>query len=269
MGRSRMDGIEHEEFRGGDESIEDWLDGLEAKMDAMDLRAEGRKIKWCKAKIGPTGLQVLKGIEPIHSYEQARAELLRYFGDEDTVGTAWRNLEFYHAGSKSMGEIAAEIAKYARKASAEEHTRQRLAVRTFIRALPRKIGDKLKEKRISTLKKALEEARYLQTIQEEADRNRQINQLDLAEEETTPLEVQRQSFQPRGMAAGPPRTREYQENRYRRQKELECWACKQKGHFARECTLWLEFLRNRRHEEPREQRRNQDRRGANAYHLNW
>ena len=155
--------MEHEEFRGGDESIEDWLDGLEAKMDAMELRAEGRKIKWCKAKIGSSGLQVLKGIEPIHSWDQAKTELIRYFGDEDVVETAWRNLEFYHAGSKSMGEIAADIAKYARKASTEEHTRQRLAVRAFINAIPRKIGDRMKEKKITTLKKALEEAKYLQT----------------------------------------------------------------------------------------------------------
>ena len=265
-----MDRIVHEEFKGGDESIEDWLDGLEAKMVAVDLRAEGRKIKWCKAKIGSTGLQVLKGIEPIHNWEQAKAELIRYFGDEDVVETAWRNLEFYHAGSKSMGEIAAEIAKYARKASAEEHTRQRLAVRAFINAIPRKIGDRMREKKITTLKKALEEAKYLQTIQEEAERNRQLHKLDLEEEETTPLEVQQQSFQPRGTTIDPQRTRGYQDNRYRRSREIECWACKQKGHFARECTLWLEFMRNRRQEEPKEQRRKPQEHGGNKdYHLNW
>ena len=264
-----MDGMKHEEFRGGDESIEDWLDGLEAKMDAVDLRAEGRKIKWCKAKIGSTGLQVLKGIEPIRDWEQAKAELIRYFGDEDVVGTAWRNLEFYHSGSKSMGEIAAEITKYARKASGEEHTRQRLAVRAFINAIPRKIGDKIKEKKITTLKKALEEAKYLQTIQEEAERNRQLHKLDLEEEEVTPLEVQHQSFQPRRMTTDHQWTREYQENRYRKPKDMECWACKQKGHFARECTLWLEFMRSRRQGEPREQRgRRQEYERTNTYHLN-
>ena len=184
-----MDRMEHEEFRGGDESIEDWLDRLEAKMDAMELRAEGRKIKWCKAKIGSAGLQVLKGLEPIRDWEQAKAELIRYFGDEDVVGTAWRNLEFYHAGNKPMGEIAAEIINFARKASAEEHTRQRLAVRAFVNAIPKKIGDKIKEKKITTLKRALEEAKYLQTVQEEAERNKQIHKMELEEEETTPLEI--------------------------------------------------------------------------------
>ena len=77
-----MDRMEHEELKEGDESIEDWLDRLEAKMDAMEFRAESRKIKWCKAKIGNAGLQVLKGLEPIRDWEQAKAELIRYFGDE-------------------------------------------------------------------------------------------------------------------------------------------------------------------------------------------
>ena len=181
--------MEHEEFKGGDESIEDWLDRLEAKMDAAELRADSRKIKWCKAKIGNAGLQVLKGLEPIHDWEQAKAELIRYFGDEDVVRTAWRNLEFYHAGNKTMGEIAAEIINFARKASSEENTRQRLAVRAFVNAIPKKIGDKIKEEKITTLKKALEEAKYLQTIYEEKRRDKQMQQLGLEEEETTPLEI--------------------------------------------------------------------------------
>ena len=265
-----MDRVEHEEFKGGDESIEDWLDGFEAKMEAMDLRTDVRKVKWCKAKIGSAGLQVLKGIEPIASWDQARTELVRYFGDEDVVETAWRNLEFYHGGSKSMGEIAADIDKYARKASREEHTKQRLAVRAFINAMPRKIGDRMKEKKITTLKKALEEAKYLQTIQEEADRNRHLHKLDIEEDDTTPLEVQQQSFQPRGTMVDPQRSRRYQDNGYRRVREIECWACKQKGHFARECTLWLVFVRQRRQEEPREQRKKpQENGGDKDYHLNW
>ena len=101
-----------------------------------------------------------------------------------------------------MGEIAAEIINFARKASSEEHTRQRLAVRAFVNAIPKKIGDKIKEKKITTLKKALEEAKYLQTVQEETERNKQMHQLGLEEEETTPLEIQNQAFQPRRQNGG-------------------------------------------------------------------
>ena len=314
MEQSKMDRMEHEEFKGGDESIEDWLDRLEAKMEAAELRADNRKIKWCKAKIGNAGLQVLKGVEPIHDWEQAKAELIRYFGDEDVVGTAWRNLEFYHAGNKPMGEIAAEIINFARKASSEEHTRQRLAVRAFVNAIPKKIGDRIKEKRITTLKKALEEAKYLQTIQEERRTDRQIQQFGCEEEETTPLEIQsqtiqrngsngnyqeRQSYQDQNRGFEPRRTTGfYQGNqdfrrqdqmyqprrasgrrgwdqgqsgyRYRDPREVECWACRQRGHFARECSLWREFIKDRRNSQTKEQGGvRQDFEKTPTFHLNY
>ena len=196
-----------------------------------------------------------------------------------------------------MGEIAAEIINFARKASSEEHTRQRLAVRAFVNAIPKKIGDRIKEKRITTLKKALEEAKYLQTIQEERRTDRQIQQFGCEEEETTPLEIQsqtiqrngsngiyqgNQSYQDRDRGFEPRRTTGfYQGNqdfrrqdqmyqprrasgrrgwdqgqsgyRYRDPREVECWACRQRGHYARECSLWQEFIKDRRNRQTKEQ----------------
>ena len=282
-GTIKMDKVE--EFAGGEESIEDWLDGLEAKMEAVDIRGDVRKIKWCKARIGSTGLQVLKGIEPINSWDQAKTELKRYFGDDDAMDTAWRNLEYYHSDSKSLGEIAAEVAKYARKASREEYTQQRLALRAFINAVPKNIGNKLREKRITTLKKALEEAKYLQTLQEEKDRNRPINTVEIRppkEEQEDLVEIQNQTYRtreatgfpqkfkrdletpyppretrrdlempypPRGIGRNlempyPPRGRGFS-----RPRRTECWICRRPGHFTRECTLWIEFLQERRQKE--------------------
>ena len=293
-----MDKVEHEEFAGGEDSIEDWLDGLEAKMEAVDIRGDIRKIKWCKARIGSTGLQVLKGIEPINNWDQAKTELKRYFGDDDAIDTAWRNLEYYHSDSKSLGEIAAEVAKYARKASREEYTQQRLAVRAFINAIPRHIGNKLKEKRITTLKKALEEAKYLQTLQNEKERNKPINTVEIQPAEGKQeelVEIQNQTYRGRG-ATGPPKRFErdlemhypprglernlempypprglgrtwettYPPNNtgrnqeapyptrgrgFNRPRRIECWACRRPGHFAKECTLWIEFLRDQRQKE--------------------
>ena len=302
-----MDKVEHEEFAGGEESIEDWLDGLEAKMEAVDIRGDVRKVKWCKARIGSTGLQVLKGIEPINSWDQAKTELKSYFGDDDDMDTAWRNLEYYHSDSKSLGEIAAEVAKYARKASREEYTQQRLALRAFINAVPKHIGNKLREKRITTLKKALEEAKYLQTLQDEKERNKPVNTVEiqpLEGEQEDLVEIQNQTYRNRG-ATGfsrrferdletpyPPReTRRDLETPYppretrrdlempypprglgrnlemtyppngigrnlempyptrgrgfNRPRRTECWICRRPGHFARECTLWIEFLQGR------------------------
>ena len=274
-----MDKVDHDQFKGGDESIEDWLDGLEAKMEAMDIRAEARKIKWCKARIGSTGLQVLKGLEPIQSWDQAKTELIRYFGDDDATDAAWRNLEFYKAGSKSLGEIAADIARYARKASGEENTQQRLAVRAFINAIPKKMRNRLREKKIPTLKKALEEAKFLQTLQENSEWSQPENWLNAHKDgEEEEEEVPPQLFNMGNAPRVPNRPRSDFERRYpsrgsrnERMQEMECWACKQKGHFARECTLWLEFLDSRQ-----ANRRQQERRGTRqsqaqneTQQLNW
>ena len=250
-------------------------------MEALDVRGDVRKIKWCKARIGSTGLQVLKGIEPINSWEQAKAELKRYFGDDDAMDTAWRNLEYFHSGSKSLGEIAAEVAKYARRASREEYTQQRLAVRAFINAVPRSMGDKLREKRITTLKKALEEAKYLQTLQEEKDRNKPVHTVEVRRQIEEPgdvLEMQTQTYGAREATGLPQRFRRNAEASYppkergfRRPRRTECWTCGETGHFARECTLWLEFLQERRRREQPSagRRRRQDEEEDVKFQLNW
>ena len=66
-----------------------------------------------------------------------------------------------------FGGNSCGYSRYARKASGEENTQQCLAVRAFIKAIPKKIGNRLREKKIPTLKKALEEAKFLQTLHEE------------------------------------------------------------------------------------------------------
>lgn len=255
-----MDRIDHEEFKGGEESIEDWLDVLEAKMEAMDIKTDARKIRWCKARIGSMGLQILKGLEPIGSWDQAKEELKGYFGDDDTADTAWRNLEFYHAGAKSLGEIAADIAKSARKASMENSTQQRLAVRTFIKAIPRKIGAKLREKRIPTLKRALEEAKYLQMVQEEENREEYIHATHTNQREGN----RGQNSQAERNESKPQRPKE---NRGRRMQEIECWTCKRRGHYARECPLWKEFMESVKNRRPMNPPQGEPENPT--YQLNW
>ena len=62
---SSMDGMEQEASASGDnpiiikqkafdeneESIETWLDLLESKLDAAEIRNETKKIQWCKATV--------------------------------------------------------------------------------------------------------------------------------------------------------------------------------------------------------------------------
>ena len=40
------------EFKVETDTIEDLLDGFKARLQALGIRADNRKVKWCKAVIG-------------------------------------------------------------------------------------------------------------------------------------------------------------------------------------------------------------------------
>ena len=135
-----------EQFEIGKDTIEDWLDGFEARLEALEIRNEQKKIRWCKAVIGNAGRGILKNADGNRSWEQVKAELRRFLGEEDGRTAACRNLRQYRAGNKTLGEIAADILGYARGAADEEDVQQRLAVETFLGAIPWKIAKELKRK---------------------------------------------------------------------------------------------------------------------------
>ena len=39
---------EIKEFKVEVDTIDDWLDRFEARLEALDIRTDNRKIKWCK-----------------------------------------------------------------------------------------------------------------------------------------------------------------------------------------------------------------------------
>ena len=55
---------EIKEFKVEIDAIDDWLDGFEARLEALDIRNDTRKIKWCKAVIGNVGRGILKNVDP-------------------------------------------------------------------------------------------------------------------------------------------------------------------------------------------------------------
>ena len=163
-----------EEFRVTEDTIEDWIEGLEARLDALNIRDNGKKIKWCKAVIGTVGRGILKNVDPQYNWDQVKQELFRYFGEDDSKAAAWRKLKSYRAGTKTLGEIAGDLLGMARAAATEEDVQQRLAIDAFLDAIPWKVAKEVKRKKLDTLKKALEEAKFIMVMNEEEDRKKDL-----------------------------------------------------------------------------------------------
>ena len=246
------------EFKVEIGTIDDWLDEFDARLVAINIRDNAKKVNWCRAVIGSAGRGVLKNVDPNLTWDQVKAELRRYLGEEDNRAAAWRRLKYYKAADKSLGEIAADLLGHAKAAATEEDVQQRLAVDAFLEAIPWKVAREVKKKKPDTLKKALEEAKFLGVLDEEEQKKKKL-------ELNTTMETQKNR---KRESDRNPRMTCYncgQEGHIawkcpeQERRKTECYACGEEGHIARYCPLWTEWRDNQR----KERRRNSEEEGRN------
>ena len=246
------------EFKVEVDTIDDWLDEFDARLVAVNIRDNAKKVNWCRAVIGSAGRGVLKNVDPNLTWDQVKAELRRYLGEEDNRAAAWRRLKYYKAADKSLGEIAADLLGHAKAAATEEDVQQRLAVDAFLEAIPWKVAREVKKKKPDTLKKALEEAKFLGVLDEEEQKKKKL-------ELNTTMETQKNR---KRESDRNPRMTCYncgQEGHIawkcpeQERRKTECYACGEEGHIARYCPLWTEWRDNQR----KERRRNSEEEGRN------
>ena len=125
-----------EAFRPGTESIDDWLEMFEARAEAMKVRNDQERISWTKSQIGKAGRRILSGMGPGPGWEAVKNELRAHFTEETGQTAAWRQLRQYDGTGKTLVEIAAEITGLVRQAATEEAVQEKLALDTFLEAIP-------------------------------------------------------------------------------------------------------------------------------------
>ena len=173
-------------------------------------------------------------------------------------------MKYYKAAEKSLGEIAADLLGYAKAVATEEDVQQRLAVDAFLEAIPWKVAREVKKKKPDTLKKALEEAKFLGVLEEEEQKKKELEvnasteiQVNKAEK---PAEGQRQTYEDKGTGRNRVTTcyKCGQEGhiawrcpQQERKKKIQCYACGDEGHIARYCPLWTEWRDRQRRERQR------------------
>ena len=157
------------------QSVEDWLESFEARADCLGIHQVDRKLKWCKSVIGGVGRKILKNLPPRASWDDAKQELKRFLGEEDSQTVAWRKIRRYKAEGKSLGEIASDVLGLANLAAGEAEVPQKLAVDAFLEAVPWKYSLELKKKKVDSVEEALQEMKLLKLLEEEEEDHRSKN----------------------------------------------------------------------------------------------
>ena len=80
---------------------------------------------------------------------------------------AFEVLSCYKPKSKGLGEKATDIMAKASLASNDADLQTQLGLKAFLQAVPRNIGRELRRRHFDSVKEALNEARFLQSVEEE------------------------------------------------------------------------------------------------------
>ena len=67
-------------FRPDEETIEQWLDGFEARLLCHGITANDRKRHWCQALVGQAGRSIIKKLPVRATLDQVKAELCEVLG---------------------------------------------------------------------------------------------------------------------------------------------------------------------------------------------
>ena len=125
--------------------------------------------------------------------------------------------------------MATDIMTKACKATDDLEAQNRLGLKAFLSAVPPSIGKELRRKHLTTVRQALEEARFLKRVEEEEESHKVLTlekkedplpQKDLIAECIKQLQDKGLLGERRGRPAG---------------RKLRCWCCGQEGHFLMQC----------------------------------
>ena len=120
------------------------------------------------------GRRILKSLDERTGWDEAKEELRKYLGKENSREAAWKKLRRYKGKVKYFVEIVSEVKELAVKATEEEDVQERLAVEAFLGAIPWPLAKSIRGKRIENLQGALEEARLMQMLDEEENRRKRV-----------------------------------------------------------------------------------------------
>ena len=230
----------YNKYNPDEEAIEAWLKGFEIRLLCHNISDADRKRNWCRSLVGEAGNSIIEKLPQAATWAEVKEELCSVLGEGNPKKRAFDVLQNYKPKGKGLGEMATDIMAKASLATSDADLQVQLGLKAFLQAVPRNIGSELRRRHFVSVKEALKEARFLQSVIEE-DEDRESGEVFKGKEEVKPVKEpkvdlnrvveacirQLQTLQACRKQSERPDAR----NRRR------CWCCGQKGHLVRACPL--------------------------------
>ena len=228
-----------EQFKPDEETIESWLDGFEARLLCHNIQTCEKKRNWCQALVGEAGRSIIKKLPRAATWDEVKRELCDVLGEADPKERAIEGLLQYKPKDKGLGEIAADIITKAARATDDVAMQAKLGLKAFLKAIPESIGRELRRKHFQSVREALQEARFLQTIQDNEDLEKG-KVLTVAKEEEKPKENRVDLEQVVGECLKQLQAQANLGGKNERpgnavRGKSRCWCCGEEGHFLMQC----------------------------------
>ena len=160
----------YDKYNPDEETIEAWLKGFEIQLLCNNITAADRKRNWCRSLVGEAGNSIIEKLPQTADWTEVKNELCAVLGEGDPKKRAFEVLSCYKPKSKGLGEMATDIMAKAALATKDADLQVQLGLKAFLQAVPRNIGRELRRRHSASVKEALDEARFLQSAEEEENR---------------------------------------------------------------------------------------------------
>ena len=230
----------YDKYNPDEETIEAWLKGFEIRLLCHNISEADRKRNWCRSLVGEAGNSVIEKLPQAATWAEVKEELCSVLGEDNPKKRAFEVLSNSKPKGKGLGEMATDIMSKASIAISDADLQMQLGLKAFLQALPRNIGRELCRRHFVSVKEALDEARFLQSVEEEE--NRGSGKIFTVKEEVKPVEEPKVDLnqvveacirQLQTLQA----CKKQSERPGNARKRRRCWCCGQKGHLVRACPL--------------------------------
>ena len=174
------------------------------------------------------------------TWVEIKEELCSILGNGEPKKRAFEILSQYNPKGKGLGEMAFDIMAKAAIATNDADLQTQLGLKAFLQNVPESIGCELRRRHFASVREALAEARFLQSVEEDEDCRK--GKVFTVKEEVKPVGEpkvelnqvveacmkQLQVLQANKRQSERPRSA---------QKRLRCWCCKEIGHLMRACPV--------------------------------